>query len=384
MVLRKTNNSHDASHRKSMPAAVSFVDHNLLSEARPASAIHFTHKFYQTQERDDTLQRPVTRNDNQKRHPWKSTKPVHIETAFVGDNSLVTCREGKVHAEDKVHTEVNDHKISYIDTSTTVVAPKATRPNLGRHSLSSEFTGGDNAKVETSEGRSEFNSEGHRSPVCDSRSTEADISGSENRPEREVYITPGAQYRVSVSATGVNGTLTVSRSTLSASSSESPEWPSPPEPLTPMTPLTPDCHVEFDSDVLKRMLQSLPVSPEDPSTMDTRLHDDASVSPKSKKSGLARAKSLNTHDRVKKQKNEGSKKTDSSRQSSFFNNNNNSRSRQTRLLVEQELRLRDKCVRDSYGTESYPDSGIGGMSVENAGSVWSGNSKSSNQLSGYI
>lgn len=40
-------------------------------------------------------------------------------------------------------------------------------------------------------------------------------------------------------------------------------------------------------------------------------------------------------------------------------------------------------MRDSYGAESYPDSGIGGMSVENAGSVWSGNSKLSNQNSCY-
>lgn len=355
-----------------MPAAVSFVDHNLLSEARPASAIHFTHKFYQTQEREDFRPGNSARSSDRGEISKKSTRPVHIETAFIGDNSSVTFKEDQ------------GHQVSYIDTSTRVVAPKPTRPDSSHPGASSEFTQGHTGEEVRSSPLTP-GAEGHQSSLCEKREQETEHFQGEHLSEGENYGTSGPVYRVSVSATGVNGALTVSRSRLSASSSESPEWPSPPEPLTPMTPLTPDCQVEFDSDVLKRMLQSLPVSPEDPNTMDHGFHDDPNASPKSKKSELARAKSLNTHDRVKKQKNENqtSKKGDQNRTSSYFNNNNNSKSRQTRLLIEEELRLRDKCVRDSYGAESYPDSGIGGMSVDNAGSVWSGNSKLSNQNSCY-
>jgi hypothetical protein len=44
-------------------------------------------------------------------------------------------------------------------------------------------------------------------------------------------------------------------------SSESPEWPAPPEPLSPCSPDVPVYNATFDSDTLKRMLQSLPLSP---------------------------------------------------------------------------------------------------------------------------
>uniref|UniRef100_A0A8W8JLZ2 WH1 domain-containing protein n=1 Tax=Magallana gigas TaxID=29159 RepID=A0A8W8JLZ2_MAGGI len=285
VVLRKTNNSHDASHRKSMPAAVRREDFRPGNSARSSD-----------------------RGEISK----KSTRPVHIETAFIGDNSSVTFKEDQ------------GHQVSYIDTSTRVVAPKPTRPDPSHPGASSEFTQGHTGEdVGSSPLTPE--AEGHQSSLCEKREQETENFQAEHLSEGENYGTSGPVYRVSVSATGVNGALTVSRSRLSASSSESPEWPSPPEPLTPMTPLTPDCQVEFDSDVLKRMLQSLPVSPEDPNTMDHGFHDDP-----------------NALDRLG-------------------------------FLIEEELRLRDKCVRDSYGAESYPDSGIGGMSVENAGSVWSGN-----------
>ncbi|XP_061171231.1 protein still life, isoform SIF type 1-like isoform X4 [Saccostrea echinata] len=370
VVLRKTNNTHDTSHRKSMPAAVSFVDHNILSEARPASAIHFTHKFYQSQEQENSFpQVSLRQGGNKRENHRKSNRPVHIETAFVGDNSFVTFSKDQ------------GHRISYIDTSTTVVAPTPTRPDQGQPGVK-EFPREEISQSDTTAVRSDVypspltsEAKGHQSPA-ENRLPNSENFSLENLDRTENNVTPGSVYKVSVSATGVNGVLTVSRSSLSGSSSESPEWPSPPEPLTPMTPLTPECQVEFDSNVLKRMLQSLPVSPEDPN-MDNGYRDDPPVSPNSKstKSGLGRTKSLNTHDRVKKQQNgnQVAKKVDQGRPSRFFNNNNNSKSRQTRLLIEEELKLRDRCVRDSYGAESYPDSGIGGMSVENAGSVWSGN-----------
>lgn len=65
-----------------------------------------------------------------------------------------------------------------------------------------------------------------------------------------------------------------------------------------------DCQVEFDSDVLKRMLQSLFVLFEDLNIMDYGFYDDFNALFKFKKFGLVRVKSLNIYDRVKKQKNE--------------------------------------------------------------------------------
>ncbi|XP_056015232.1 protein still life, isoforms C/SIF type 2-like isoform X5 [Ostrea edulis] len=337
-----------------MPAVVSFVDHNLLSEARPASAIHFTHKFYQSKEGEDCFPRRATRGSQNKGEiPGKLTQPVHIETAFVGDNATVTFGEDRGQKDE-------GHVVSYIDTSTTILAPRPTRPDPSHQRVSSLVACAEGEQSSLSGENGQSNSK--------------EVLVPKGSGETKCFSDSDPVYKVSVSATGVNGVLTVSRSRISASSSESPEWPSPPEPLTPMTPLTPDCQVEFDSDVLKRMLQSLPVSPEYPN-MDNGFNDDSTAAKgsKSNKLGLARTKSLNTHDRVKKAQNgtQATKKTDPARP--VFNNNNNSKSRQTRLLIEEELRLRDRCVRDSYGAESYPDSGIGGMSVENAGSVWSRN-----------
>ena len=184
----------------------------------------------------------------------------------------------------------------------------------------------------------------------------------------------------------VRTSLTVADSKKS-SSSESPEWPSPPEPLTPMTPVNPDCHMEFDSDALKRMLQSLPVSPEEG-------NPDGEVGSKGK---IIRTKSLSSHDKSHKEmksvtsdickstsailpKSESNQSIVNSTDT-FVLHGNNTKSR-SRLTIEEELRLRNKCVRDSYGQESYPDSGIGGMTADGAGSVCSRESSKLQKPSG--
>ncbi|XP_064627996.1 uncharacterized protein LOC135487831 [Lineus longissimus] len=57
--------------------------------------------------------------------------------------------------------------------------------------------------------------------------------------------------------------LPVSQRSHSHSSEGSPEWPAPPEPLSPCSPDVPVYNATFDSDTLKRMLQCLPLSPQD-------------------------------------------------------------------------------------------------------------------------
>ena len=183
------------------------------------------------------------------------------------------------------------------------------------------------------------------------------------------------------------------------STSESPEWPSPPEPLTPLTPVNPTCNVDFDSSVLKRMLQSLPVSPDevvDTSDKDQGFHEDLSLTDSphhDSEEMIRRAKSFTSHDREKGErecsaffqrpsvsvlasldKSQGPKTPIENVRKTLVNQNGSSKNKQTKLLIENELLLRNKCARESYGRESYPDSGVGGMTVDTAGSVWSSGS----------
>lgn len=171
------------------------------------------------------------------------------------------------------------------------------------------------------------------------------------------------------------------------SSSESPEWPSPPEPLTPMTPVNPMCNVDFDSTVLKRMLQSLPVSPEEIDiNKDQGFHDDP-VLRKSQQTEdpemLRRAKSFTGRDRSEVRAAFQAQHSVSVLPSQGHTKLVNTKSKQTKLLIENELRLRNKCARESYARDSYPDSGIGCMTGDTAGSVWSSDSqKASSNMTG--
>ncbi|XP_021361265.1 protein still life, isoform SIF type 1-like [Mizuhopecten yessoensis] len=175
------------------------------------------------------------------------------------------------------------------------------------------------------------------------------------------------------------------------SSSESPEWPSPPEPLTPMTPVNPMCNVDFDSSVLKRMLQSLPVSPEEIDiNKDQGFHEDPVLRDNPKIDNpemLKRAKSFTSRDRSEVRAAFAAQHSMSIVPSQDRPQGHpkvvSTKSKQTKLLIENELRLRNKCARESYGRDSYPDSGIGGMTGDTAGSVWSSDSvKASSNMTG--
>ena len=196
----------------------------------------------------------------------------------------------------------------------------------------------------------------------------------------------------------------ISRNT---SSSESPEWPSPPEPLTPQTPVTPSAagHISFDSDVIQRMLRSLPASPLDPETSKRDFgftetcatpafgvqHQDGSqtLGPPTaegrRASRLARTKSLNVHDRssVSKSLPRKQQSVDSYNSTAQTSNpgvglrvgrgdrseRNHERGdrprRFNKLALEKELRKRNKNI-----AATYPDSGIC-LTGDNAPSVTS-------------
>ncbi|KAL4232684.1 hypothetical protein ACF0H5_007372 [Mactra antiquata] len=142
--------------------------------------------------------------------------------------------------------------------------------------------------------------------------------------------------------------------------SESPEWPSPPEPLTPQTPQTPTYNLEFDSDSIKKMLENLPISPETDSMCgsmnehDQGFHDDNTCQGQNKCHG---------------------NKNNDSKSSTGQNGNEESVEVPPSTgiqLLDCEI-TRRKCVRDSYGRDSNPDSGIGGM-CDAAASLSSGES----------
>jgi hypothetical protein len=148
------------------------------------------------------------------------------------------------------------------------------------------------------------------------------------------------------------------------SSSSSPEWPSPPEPLTPLTPLNPEVNVDFDSNVLRRMLQSLPVSPEEVKG----VNRSDSQNKIGQQIGNNHANLENIQNKIKSQNCSGTSGNSQLHKvngtSSAFVTTETSKSKQTKL-VEYELRLRDQCARQSYTRDSYPDSGIGGMAGDN-------------------
>lgn len=170
------------------------------------------------------------------------------------------------------------------------------------------------------------------------------------------------------------------------STSESPEseWPSPPEPLTPQTPNIPFDSIDFDSDSLRRMLRSLPVSPIEKDDNDQGFHEDpyfdsGGQSHHRRYPSVSRTKSLNSYDRDRTNKPTVPHQPYSvvypCRDDSYVSmlkNTDLPKSKQAKMLVEYELHLRNKCARDSY-----PDSGIGGMASETTGSLWSGESSKS-------
>lgn len=143
--------------------------------------------------------------------------------------------------------------------------------------------------------------------------------------------------------------------------SESPEWPSPPEPLTPQTPQTPTYNLEFDSDSIKRMLENLPISPETDSIagsiheQDQGFHEDCEKTASGQQcSGTTSEESDNSKSKLDK--------CDSSEQQP-----------DGLRLLDCEI-ARRRCLRDSYGRDSNPDSGIGGMQCETAVSLSSSES----------
>ncbi|GAB1600635.1 protein still life, isoform SIF type 1-like isoform X8 [Argonauta hians] len=162
------------------------------------------------------------------------------------------------------------------------------------------------------------------------------------------------------------------------------EWPDPPEPLTPQTPNVPLDSIDFDSDSLRRMLRSLPVSPIEKEDNDQGFHEDPYIDSRGQTHhrrypSVSRTKSLNSYDRG------GSSKPSVPHQPysvgnpcrddlfiSMVKNTDLPKSKQAKILVEYELHLRNECVQ-----RSYPDSGIGGVASETTGSLWSGDSSKS-------
>ena len=158
----------------------------------------------------------------------------------------------------------------------------------------------------------------------------------------------------------------------SSDHSNSPEWPSPPEPLTPLTPVIPVCNMDFDSDSIKKMLEALTVSPDNESMTgsihehDQGFHDDPSYI--GHMTGELKPGSYVPVE---------TKSTEQSEQ----NTDTKSESVMPKAL-ECEL-PGFKCVRDSFGRDSNPDSGIGGMTGDPAAvSLSSGDSADNRQITG--
>ena len=156
----------------------------------------------------------------------------------------------------------------------------------------------------------------------------------------------------------------------SSDHSNSPEWPSPPEPLTPLTPVLPVCNMDFDSDSIKKMLQALTVSPDNESMTgsmhehDQGFHDDPSYI---------------------------GHMTGELKPGSYVPNLSNSTEKsdqdtKSENLVPKALECElpgIKCARNSYGRDSNPDSGFGGMTGDLAAvSLSSGDSADHRHLTG--
>lgn len=147
--------------------------------------------------------------------------------------------------------------------------------------------------------------------------------------------------------------------------SESPEWPSPPEPLTPQTPQTPTYNLEFDSDSIKRMLENLPMSPETDSVTGSIHEQDQGFHEEGEKGVETDQQCSND------------KTSDNSQnlqcKSLACDNNSDEQSTESLRLLDCEI-ARRRGLRDSYGRDSNPDSGIGGMQCDTAVSLSSSDS----------
>ncbi|XP_052808753.1 protein still life, isoform SIF type 1-like isoform X2 [Mya arenaria] len=137
--------------------------------------------------------------------------------------------------------------------------------------------------------------------------------------------------------------------------SESPEWPSPPEPLTPQTPNTPTYNLAFDSDSIKRMLENLPISPEIDSMTGSIHENDLGFH----EGGGSATNVLKNGSKVCDSDNEKCNEGLCDNNSDMDKNEGCNESARSGLMLDCEIAQR--CVRDSYGRDSNPDSGIGGM-----------------------
>ena len=156
--------------------------------------------------------------------------------------------------------------------------------------------------------------------------------------------------------------------------SNSPEWPSPPEPLTPLTPIIPMCNMDFDSESIKKMLQALVTSPDSVSMTgsihehDQGFHDDPSYI--GHMTGELKPGSS--------VQNEG----ENSKHTKYSEKEN---SAQTGIDISKPLECElpgIKCVRNSYGRDSNPDSGIGGMVGDLAAVSMSSGDSTDKQVTG--
>lgn len=144
--------------------------------------------------------------------------------------------------------------------------------------------------------------------------------------------------------------------------SESPEWPSPPEPLTPQTPQTPTYHLEFDSDSIKRMLENLPISPETDSMTgsihehDLGFHEEAenanSNVPGNNSQGVDNVST-------------GCKDTGCD-MNQCGNGVGQGDAQCCRAATQLDSGVVQSSARHSYGRESNPDSGFGGMAGDSS------------------
>ncbi|XP_060603385.1 protein still life, isoform SIF type 1-like isoform X2 [Ruditapes philippinarum] len=149
----------------------------------------------------------------------------------------------------------------------------------------------------------------------------------------------------------------------SSHNSESPEWPSPPEPLTPQTPQTPTYNLEFDSDSIKRMLENLPLSPETDSMAGSIHEHDQGFHEDSLCSGL-------------KDQNQGCKGKVGANGTQCSTTKCDNRPNQLGSPQLLDCEIAKRCVRDSFGRDSNPDSGFGGMPSDVAVSLSSGETAS--------
>ncbi|KAL5009978.1 hypothetical protein ScPMuIL_012283, partial [Solemya velum] len=183
----------------------------------------------------------------------------------------------------------------------------------------------------------------------------------------------------------------ISRDARKSSSSSSPEWPSPPEPLTPLTPVTPVCNMDFDKSQTtaeqKTNANAKLCDQTSKQIVDKTSNEQTAKPPKSPGVGAAitalpsqNKAPLSTQSKTpvstqSKAPSSSQSKAPLSSQSKAPSSSQIKASNQK--AKDSDVQLRNQSLHENVSRDSYPDSGIGGMTIDTAGSVWSGASSKS-------